>query len=77
MRRTLQISWVRTERGYQVGFVYRKANGTELVLRFQHQLYNGNELGLLHRSGRALWRSLKVVVALLALWAALRTLGFA
>lgn len=75
MRSMLQISWGTNERGYRVEITYRHTKGTELVLTLQRPS-DGNELGLLHRSGMALWRSLKVVVTLLALWAALRTLGF-
>lgn len=65
-----------TELGTRVGIAFRSTKGTELGLEF-YWLRNGNEPGLLRRSGRILWRMLKVAATLLALWAALRTLGLA
>lgn len=65
-----------TERGTRVGIAFRSTKGTELGLEF-YWLRNGNELGLLHRSGRTVWRILKIAATLLGLWAALRTLGLA
>lgn len=75
MRSEFQFWWTKTEQCYRVEFVFRRADGSSLGFDF-HWTHKGDGFSLWRPIRVYFWGFLKFAATLLALWAALRTLGF-